>query len=352
MPNWTESMQRTYEYYIVDPASWEDVKKLDMVEGSSIKWDLTTETLGSATYKLDNIIGECYIRTYMIVNQNGITEKIPMGTFLIQTPSTTSDGKRQSISADAYSPLLELKEKYPEIGFFIPKNTSIMDRVTSLTKDNLRAPVIKSEKQDELINDIVADPNDTWLAFLNDVMTNVKFSFALDEMGRVLFAPKQELEALQPVWTYNSDNSSILYADVTTDRDLYGVPNVVEVMCSNGTESFHIIVENNDIDSPTSIVNRGRKIVYRDTNPSIIGTATKDRVQEYAETLLKELSSVDYTVNYTHAYCPVRIGDCVRLNYPKAGLVNVKAKVISQNISCTPDCPVSETAVFTAKLWR
>ena len=76
------------------------------------------------------------------------------------------------------------------------------------------------------------------------------------------------------------------------------------------------------------------------------------RLIEYAERLLEELSSIEYTVTYTHGYCPVRVGDCVRLNYTRAGLKNIKAKVISQSIECTPDCPVTEKAIFTTKLWR
>ena len=72
----------------------------------------------------------------------------------------------------------------------------------------------------------------------------------------------------------------------------------------------------------------------------------------YAEQLLRELSTLEYTVSYTHGYCPVRIGDCVRLNYERAGIIDVKAKIISQSIKCEAGCPVTEKAVFTKKLWR
>jgi hypothetical protein len=91
--------------------------------------------------------------------------------------------------------------------------------------------------------------------------------------------------------------------------------------------------------------------VYRDTNPSLSGNPTQSQVDEYARNLLRELSSVEYTIAYTHGYCPVRIGDCVRFNYSRAGLNGIKAKVISQNIKCVPGCQVSEKAVFTTKLW-
>ena len=76
------------------------------------------------------------------------------------------------------------------------------------------------------------------------------------------------------------------------------------------------------------------------------------QVREYAERLLRELSSLEYSVSYSHGYCPVRLGDCVRLNYSRAGVTGIKAKVISQTIKCEPGCPVTEKAVFNAKLWR
>jgi hypothetical protein len=58
-------------------------------------------------------------------------------------------------------------------------------------------------------------------------------------------------------------------------------------------------------------------------------------------------------VSYSHGYCPVRIGDCVRLNYRRAGLDDVKAMVKTQTIKCSSGgCEVSETAVFTKKLWK
>jgi hypothetical protein len=83
-----------------------------------------------------------------------------------------------------------------------------------------------------------------------------------------------------------------------------------------------------------------------------MGNPSQEQVQDYAERLLREMSSLEYTITYTHAYCPVRIGDCIRLNYSRAGMVGIKAKVISQSIKCEPGCPVTEKAVFTTELWR
>lgn len=422
MVNWSESMQQTFEYYIVDPNTWKDKEKLTNVKSCTINRDLETETLGSATIDVTESLGECYVRVYLVTIQNGITEKHPLGTFLVQTPSSSHDGKVRTVSMDAYTPLLELKENPPPLGYSILKEANIMDNAYRLTREHARAPVVKTEYSETLFNDFVADTSDTWISFLIDLIANAKYTYMLDEMGRILFSPKQDTASLQPVYTYDDSNSSILYPDISMDHDLYGIPNVVEVVYSVGGDYYCSRVVNDDPNSPTSTVNRGREILHRVTNPEFVGTptsktslyykvnydsktgvykktnekiksvengtkvenvltdsgnevyvftktsdltdgTTKDEVvyycilkesrqiREYAEQLLREISTIEYTISYTHGYCPVRIGDCVRLINSRAGLFDVKAKVISQSIKCEPGCPVTERAVFTAKLW-
>lgn len=381
MPDWRSSMQQTYEYYVVDPNSWKDVRLLDTVKSCSITRDSEQETLGSATIDLTGLVGECYVRVYLITIQNGIKEKFPLGTFLLQTPSSTFNGKIRDVSVDAYTPLVELKEKQPPLCYTIPEGTNVMDVAYMICRDKdpmenssdipreyaplLRAPVVKTSCSDKLYSHFTANTSDTWLTFLKDLISNAKYTFDLDELGRVLFSPKQDIESMQPVWTYTDDNSSILYPELTMDHDLYGVPNAIDIVHTKGFYDedsinldkleHYLTVKNEDPSSPTSIINRGRIIRYREIDPNIAGegvVVTKQVIENYATSLLKALSSLEYTITYTHAYCPVRVGDCVRLNYERAGLVGVKAKVISQTIKCEPGCPVTETAVFSTKLWE
>lgn len=351
MADWQSSMQQTFEYYIVDPGTWKDVRRIDDVKSCSITRDSDAPTLGSATINITESVGECYIRIYLITIQNGVREKHPLGTYLVQTPSSSFNGKVRDITMDAYTPLLELKENCPPIGYSILKDVNIMDMAFDLTDDYARAPVVKAGCDTTLFSDFVAETDDTWLTFLTDLIANAKYNFALDEMGRILFSPQQDTASLQPVWTYNDDNSSILYSELTMDHDLYGIPNVVEVVYSNGNEYYYSRAVNDDENSPISTVNRGREIIYRETDPSIIGDPTENQIDEYAKQLLRNLSALEYTITYKHGYCPVRLGDCVRFNYSRAGLTNIKAKVVSQTIECRPGCPVTEKAVFTTRLW-
>lgn len=351
MPDWTKSMQQTFEYYTVDPNTWRDIARIDNVKKCTIKRDSDTETLGSATFDVTESVGECYLRVYLITIQNGLREKHPLGTFLVQTPSSSYNGKIREVSMDAYTPLLELKENLPSIGYSLLKDENIMSAAYRLCREHARAPVAETACDTTLFYDFVADPKDTWLSFISDLIINAKYVFDLDELGRIIFSPKQDTPSLQPIWTYSDDNSSILYPNVTMDHDLYGIPNVVEVVYSNGNDSYYARVCNDDSNSPISIQNRGREIIHRVTDPDLVGNPTENEIQEYAERLLRELSSLEYTLTYSHGYCPVRVGDCVRLNYTRAGLTDIKARVISQSISCTPGCEVTEKAIFTTKLW-
>lgn len=351
MADWLASMQQTYEYYIVDPGTWRDMKRIDNVKSCTIDRDSETETLGSATIDVTDSLGECYVRAYLVTIQNGVREKHPLATFLIQTPSSSFNGKIREVSMDGYTPLLELKENPAPLGYSILENANIMDNAYLLVREHARAPVVRAENTTTLNYDFIANTDDTWLTYVTDLIANANYIFELDEMGRILFSPKQDTASLQPVWTYEDDEKSILYHDISMDHDLYGIPNVVEVVYSNGSDYFSHRVVNDDPNSPISTVNRGREIVYRDTNPNLVGNSTESQIQEYAKQLLRNLSTIEYTVTYTHGYCPVRVGDCVRLNYARAGITNVKARVISQSIKCEAGCPVTEKAVFTTKLW-
>lgn len=350
--DWTASMTQHFEYYEVDPNTFKDKTLLQTIKSSTINRDNSTDTVSTATIDVTELVGETYVRIYLIASQNGVSHKIPLGVFLVQTPNSTFDGKVRTVSMDAYSPLLELKEKPVPLGYSLLKGDNIMNEAYQIIRDNCRDNVVKTSSDKTLNDNFIANGSDNYLTFVRDLIRLAKYELNLGEMGEIIFEPIQSVNELQPVWTFDSGNSSILYPEISLQHDLYGIPNVVEVICSNGTDIHHSVVKNTDINSPTSIPNRGREIIYRDTSPSLSGIPTNEQIDEYAKQLLETLSSVEYSITYTHGYCPVRVGDCVRLNYPEAGLNDVKAKVVSQSIKCDAGCAVSETAIFTQKLWK
>ena len=351
MPDWRRSMQQTFEYYIVDADTWRDKTKLDKVISSTINRDKTADTLGSASFDVTDSLGESYVRTYLITLQDGKQDKIALGTHLVQTPTSKFDGKIRSVTLDGYTPLLELKDDRPPLGYFLKKGTNIMDAAFDLIDEHCRAPIVKTDSNETLHDDFVANVDDTWLSYIKDLVRKAKYDLDVDEMGRILFLPIQDTASLRPVYTYDDGNSSILYPEVTMQHDIFGIPNVVTVIYSDANSNYTAEAINDDENSPTSIVNRGRIIRYRVTNPSFSGVPSEEMVQRHADDLLREMSSVEYELSYTHGYCPVRTDDCVLLDYRNAQINDVKARVVNQTIKCEPGCPVTETAVYSVKLW-
>lgn len=350
--DWSQSMSQRFEYYEVDPNTWKDKRLLEGITSTNINKDSDSSTLETADIEIIDTLGECYIRVYLIATQGEVTEKIPLGTYLVQTPSSNFDGKVKNVSMTAYSPLIELKENPVPLGYTLLKNENIMENAYQITRTNCRAPVVQTSSDKVLTENFVANTEDTYIDYVSDLIAQAKYKFDLDELGQILFSPIQKFETLQPVYTFNDDNSSILLPEVSLKHDIYGIPNVVEVVCTVNNEIYTSVVKNEDPNSPTSIQSRGRVITHRVTDPDLHGLPTKQQVDEYAEQLLSSLSSVEYTINFSHGYYPLRLGDCVRLNYKKAELNNVKAKIISQSIKCGTGCTVSTTATFTKNLWR
>ena len=352
MIDWTSSMEHSYEFYKVDPISWQDEALLTRIETATINRDLSSSTLYSAHISTSELMDECYVRIYLVAIQNGVKERVPLGTFLVQTPSISFDGKKRRLSMDGYSPLIELKGNMPPLGYSLLEGDVIMNVVNTLCRDNMRAPIIESLDKSTLSADFVANTNDTWLTFVTDLAYRAKFNISLDGLGRVSFTPEQDIPSLQPVWAYDDGNSSILYPDFSDERDLYDIPNVVEVIYSTDSSYIRSRIVNDDPNSPVSTVTRGREVVRRITNPSVSGIPDQAYIDMYAEQVLRNLSCLEHTVTYKHGYCPVKIGDCVLINYKDAGLNNVKAKVVAQYITCSTGCPVEETATYTTRLWR
>lgn len=356
MIDWTKSMQQTFEFYVVDPATWYDIEKLTKVKSCTITRDSSLDTLGSATLDADEDLNGRYVRVYLIATQNGETEKVPLGTHMYQSPSTVYDGKRHALSHDGYTPLIELKEKPMPIGYQALSGVNILDLAqTILEDDSIRAPIVHETGSVDktLAGSFLADISDTRLTFVSDLLYNANYTLGLDELGKVLFMPDKELAAMAPVWTYSDDNSSILYPDLTISRDIFGIPNKIEVVYSESGSSPIIATHTNE--DPESIVShqqRGRWIIHRETDPDIAPGANQAQLNEYAYKKLRELSTVDYQISYKHGYCPVRLGDCVRLNYRRADFYNENAKVTRQVIHCEEGCQVEETAILTEHLWE
>lgn len=372
--DWTKSMQQTFEFYTVDPNSWYDDQKLENIITCDMTHDATSDKRGNASITITEALPECYIRTYLVVTQAGYMHKICLGTYLYMTSSDSFDGMKHNITMTGYTPMVELEEKLPPLGFHIVGITNrkhsgdapmvtdaIKDIVTTYTRCEIENRTVI---QKPLLNDFVAGTNDNFLTVINNILNASslgQYILTVDEWGTIIVKDKPVLEDAIPTYIYTDDNSSILLPSLDTNDDIYGIPNVVEVLYTGDKRlpAIRVIVKNEDPTSIVSIPARGREIAKRFTITNIAApvndyseAAVRAQVTAQAERLLEAASTINKTISYSHGYCDVKVGDTVLINYERAGVTGIRAKVVSQRISCKPGCQVDEQAVYTKKLWN
>ena len=367
-------MQQTFEFYTVDPNNWYDDQKLENIISCDLTHDLTSDKRGNASIAVTEPLPECYIRTYLVVTQAGYMHKICLGTYLYMTSSDSFDGMKHNITMTGYTPMVELEEKLPPLGFHIVGITNrkhssdapmvtdaIKDIVTTYTRCEIENRTVI---QKPLLNDFVAGTNDNFLTVINNILNASslqQYILTVDEWGTIIVKDKPVLEDAIPTYIYTDDNSSILLPSLDTNDDIYGIPNVVEVLYTGDKRlpAIRVIVKNEDPTSIVSIPSRGREIAKRFTITNIAApvndyseAAVRAQVTAQAERLLEAASTINKTISYSHGYCDVKVGDTVLINYERAGVTGIRAKVVSQRISCKPGCQVDEQAVYTKKLWN
>lgn len=354
--DWTSSMIRTFEFYTVDPLTWRDRAELTKVSSFSIQIDDETDTIMTANVSCDDQIGEEYVRAYMRITQPNVPEYVePIGTFLLQSPSVNFDGIRNTSECSGYSPLIELKENQPPVGYYIPTNSNIADFAETIIEDNSRLKYTKlipdSVAKSTVGYDFAANEDDTWLRFLSDWVAISDRRVSIDANGRLIFVPIQSIDQMTPVWSFTNGENSIMDPNISYTSDWYGIPNQYIATFTASNYTYTSIATNTDTNSPTSVPNRGRVITKFDRQPEISGIPSQAILDEYAKTQLISLSTLTYEVQFKHAYCPVEVGDCVTLKYPEAGLNGVKARIVRQDFQCDAAMTVNATAQFQVKTY-
>mgnify|MGYP007104068222 CR=1 FL=1 len=131
--DWTRGMSLSFDYYLVDVSTWRDLQKIDTVTTCHITRDIDMATLGQSSFTIVDLDdGERWIRCYMVASQDGEQERICLGTFLVQTPRKTSDGRATFMKCTAYPPLRVLAEAKPNTGYALAAGSNCLEAATSI----------------------------------------------------------------------------------------------------------------------------------------------------------------------------------------------------------------------------
>lgn len=347
--DWAAGMRQEFDFFDVDQDTWADADRLDLVSTCTINRDRSTPTLESGSLEVGSrgwLGEERVVRAYMTATQGGESERVCVATLAFQGMRSERDGTTRKHVADGYGLLQDMAQDSPPYGFCVSGDPS--DAVGLIVAQSCRAPYVGYEGLAS-VGRVWAQDGDSWLDLANAVAERAGCMVTSDELGRVVLAPSQELAALRPSWTYGTDDC-IVTPHVTYETDVFDIPNWCEVVVEDGARTVVGHAENADPASPTSTVRRRHRVPLVLRNPDgLAPDCTQAQANAYARQALADASVVTRTWEYTHAWCPVRVGDCVTIDLGDG--TPTLARVESQDVTLKVGVEVAEVATSTERTW-
>ena len=349
MTDWSGSMAVTYRYYEVDRLSWGDRAMVENVTSCSIVRDMEMDTRGQATFVIaDSDMGERWIRCYAEVEQESV-ERVVLGTFLVQTPRRNDDGKFSKLDCTAYTSLHVLAEAKPNSGYALSAGSNCAQAAAEICRQHGIAPVDASESDAVLDDHYVAPSDSSWLQIATTLAAAANMEIGVDAWGRVVISPMIPTYARSASWTFRDDETSIILPGVSEEKDWYSLPNVCVVSTPSGIDGR---AENADPDSKLSTVSRGREVTLKVDDPDELKAGcTQESADALALLKLREASHMDRTATISHGYCPVSVGEMVRVDAPSLSL-NMEAIVKRQEMTLSTAMTVTSTLTMREEMWN
>jgi hypothetical protein len=248
-----------FKYYLLNKN--DDFKKeLMCVEKCSVEYNSLTRLKSSASMSIGEGKDIDYFndRIKIICRLNG--KEYPLGIFLICSPSRTIS-TRVTRTLTLYSKLHILEDDKVLERYFVSKGINVVNECKRILGD-YKVSITESDK--------VTGSNREWpigtekIEIINDLLSSINYtSLRVDGNGYYTADPYILPTDKEVDFIYEPGIDGIMMKDMEDEIDLFSVPNTVIRYTNNAdiNPPLRAVYENNNADSPTSIVNRGRRIV-------------------------------------------------------------------------------------------
>lgn len=331
--NWNNGFSATYYAYVLDRASWRELKRLQ-ITGGSIKHDTDglreSADVDCVGYREEK---EQWIRIYLDARQNGATAHVPVFTGLASSPSREIDGVYETSTLQCYSVLKPAADVLLDRGYYVLRGSNGAEVVRSLLSVS-PAPVVVTGSASTLQENIIAEDGETRLSLADKILAAINWRMSIDGDGTIRIGPRP----LKATVVFDPLENDCIEPQISVERDWYECPNVFRATFGDLTA----VARDDDPNSDLSTVTRGREIWAEESSAQI---GSGESVAEYARRRLTELQSVALSASYDRRYRPdVAVGDLIRLHYPRQGLDGV-FRVESQSIELGYGARTSEEVV-------
>jgi len=330
--NWNKGFSAEYYASVVDPATWRDIERFEIIDGDINR--KSSDLMESASISVMNYNrGEIWVRIWLDVRQAGASERVALFTGLTSCPKDDIDGYRISNKVDLYSVLKVADDVLLERGWYCPAGFNVghmVQRLLSVTP----APCVIDGETPALQNAIIAESGESNLSMAWKLIKAVNWRIRIDGDGTIHVCP----QATEVSARYDALDNDAIEPKMSREYDWYSCPNVFRAV----VDEVSAVARDDSPDSPLSTVNRGREIWMEDTSCDL---AEGESIADYAVRRLKEEQRIVTSISYDRRYNPdIRPSDLVNMNYPEQKIVGTY-RVESHSVELTHGARTSEEAV-------
>ena len=327
--NWENGFSASYYAEIVDPASWRDVRRVEITEGS-------VSRTGSGLRQSADLVctdfdpdREVWIRVYLDAAQEGDVAHVPLFTGLTSVPEQAIDGTRKSYPVTCYSVLKPAEDMLLPRGWFAGQGFNGAEVAADLLEVT-PAPIVVEDNAPRLMQNIIAEDGENRLTMAGKILEAINWRIRITGDGTITICP----QATEISGTFGQDRD-VIEPQLKKRADWFACPNVFRAIDGDQTAT----VRDDDEDSMLSTVNRGREVWMEESDCDL---GDNEGLEQYARRRLAEEQAYAYTVQYARRFDPdINVGDKVRLHYPGQELMDVYT-VVSQSIELSHGARTSE----------
>lgn len=253
--------------------------------------------------------------------------EFPLGIFLLSTPTRADEGARIYRDVEAYDGLIVLRDDKFTERYVVEAGVTYYDAVKSILNSAGVTKLNLENTSTVLTNAVEFEAGRAKLFAINELLRQINYTpIHVDVNGFYTSYPYRSPSLRPAEYTYKDDALSVTYNGMEEELDLYNVPNKWVVVRTNAEEApLHAVYTNENPNSVTSTVSRGRTIVDYSEVDNIADQASLDA---YVERIAFEASQVYGRLTFETGLMPIHdYADVLQIEYSPLGIRDKYAEV-------------------------
>lgn len=247
----------------------------------------------------------------------GGTLEYPLGIYLLESPSQISRGVRREHDIGAYDKTIIVKQDKFERRFFVEAGANYVAAVIRILNMAGITHIEIEPTQHQLPSAREYPIGKTLLVTINELLREINYEtlwfddYGVARSGR--YIPPAQRDVTR---TYSTIKDSIVHPKIEVSQDIASRPNVFVRMAINAGDDRELIStrENNDIASPISTANRGRRIVNYEVVNDI---GSQEMLDDFVERIMQESTTAFQHITFSTPLMPHGMREVLFCDFPE-----------------------------------